>query len=363
MKKKITAILLTITLLAGCSPQAPVTPSAEPTPDIETIIRQSVDEAIREKAKEYEEEQKKKDQEIADLKKQVEELNAPPEALPESPKEDASAPPVSQPKPVPSQPEIPPHAEPPAQPTPEPVPPAEPTMARTTPLNEGTVFEGYAVKVTDWTTPAVISGGRDWPISTWYFFGPGETVLGSISSSALTAIIDRYHPAMNYDPEVDWSAWFADAFNEYRNLAAGGTQTEEWRESSAAEPPSDSTPSGGSFRLEDAEETIRLANLERESHGLESLPIDESLMELARVRAMELRGSYSHTRPDGTSVVDLRCGENGGRRSSAAEQVKSWMNSEGHRANILLERYHHIGAGCYQAENGNLYWILIFSLD
>lgn len=117
------------------------------------------------------------------------------------------------------------------------------------------------------------------------------------------------------------------------------------------------------FLLEEAEETIRLANLEREAHGLDPLPVDDDLMELAKIRAMEIREKYSHTRPDGTSVVDLRCGENCGQRSSASEQVSSWMNSEGHRTNILLDCYHHIGAGCYQAENGNLYWVMVFSLD
>ena len=86
-------------------------------------------------------------------------------------------------------------------------------------------------------------------------------------------------------------------------------------------------------------------------------------MELARVRAEEIREKYSHTRPDGTTVVDLRCGENCGQDASAAKQVAAWMDSEGHRTNILLDRYHHIGAACYQAENGNLYWVQVFSLD
>ena len=114
---------------------------------------------------------------------------------------------------------------------------------------------------------------------------------------------------------------------------------------------------------EEAEEAIRLANLERENRGLDPLPMDESLMELAEIRAEETRTLYSHIRPDGTNVGDYRCGENIGRKTSPAKQVESWMNSEGHRANILLDRYHHIGAACYQAENGNYYWVMVFSLD
>ena len=125
----------------------------------------------------------------------------------------------------------------------------------------------------------------------------------------------------------------------------------------------DSAPSGGYHRLEDALEVIRLTNEEREKNDLPALEVDEDLMELARIRAEETRELYSHTRPDGTTVVDLRCGENIGQRSSAEKQVIAWMNSDGHRTNILLDRYHHIGVGCYQAENGNLYWVQVFSLD
>ncbi len=114
---------------------------------------------------------------------------------------------------------------------------------------------------------------------------------------------------------------------------------------------------------EEAEEAIRLANQERENHGLDPLPVDDSLMDLAEIRAEEIREEYSHTRPDGTNVGAYRCGENIGRKTSASAQVNSWMNSEGHRTNILLDRYHHIGAACYQAENGNYYWVMVFSLD
>lgn len=114
---------------------------------------------------------------------------------------------------------------------------------------------------------------------------------------------------------------------------------------------------------EEAEEAIRLVNQERENHGLDPLPVDDSLMDLAEIRAEEIREEYSHTRLDGTNVGAYRCGENIGRKTSASAQVNSWMNSEGHRTNILLDRYHHIGAACYQAENGNYYWVMVFSLD
>lgn len=45
---------------------------------------------------------------------------------------------------------------------------------------------------------------------------------------------------------------------------------------------------------------IRLANREREGHGLDPLLIVDALIELAEIRAEEIRGLYSYTRPDGT---------------------------------------------------------------
>lgn len=273
MKKKTIAILVALMLLDGCSVQAPAPADAPPaeSQDLEAIIQQSVDEALREKMAEYEEEQQKKDQEIAELKKQLEELATPPEAPPE----ETPTSPVSQPEETPSQPETPSMGVPP-QPEPEPAP--SPSSA--------SFYDPYDLK-------------NMYPGFVW------ENISGEAEEETYTA---------------------------------------------------------GCLR-EEAEEAIRLANLERENRGLDPLPMDEDLMELAEIRAEETRTLYSHTRPDGTNVGAYRCGENIGRKYSAAEQVTSWMNSEGHRTNILLERYHHIGAACYQAENGNYYWVMVFSLD
>lgn len=234
--------------------------------------------------------------------------------------------------------------------------PAPSSQAATPSLNEGTVFEGYPVTVEDWTEPAAYAAGLDWPITTWYFFGEDDEILGSISGAAMLDITDRYYGSMEGSSSDDWSVWFAEAFNKYRG-------TGDYVPPERSPEDYEDRPNGGTYHLEDALEVILLTNEERESHGLEPLEMDEDLMELARVRAAEAREKYSHERPDGTHIVDLGYGENLGARSSAAEQVSSWMNSEGHRKNILWEKYHSMGAGCYEASNGNLYWIQVFSFS
>jgi uncharacterized protein YkwD len=88
------------------------------------------------------------------------------------------------------------------------------------------------------------------------------------------------------------------------------------------------------------------------------------------VRAEELIQSFSHTRPDGTSCftafdefgVDYRAaGENiAAGQKTPEDVVNSWMNSSGHRANILSENFTAIGVGVAEDVNGTLYWVQMF---
>lgn len=118
-------------------------------------------------------------------------------------------------------------------------------------------------------------------------------------------------------------------------------------------------------------QVIDLVNAERAKAGLSELKIDKNIVNAANVRAKEIKSSFSHTRPDGTSFstalketgVSYRgSGENIAWGQKSPEQVmESWMNSEGHRANILNTRYKNIGVGYYQDERGVQYWVQLFT--
>jgi len=107
-------------------------------------------------------------------------------------------------------------------------------------------------------------------------------------------------------------------------------------------------------RQEFADEIIRLVNIEREKAGLSPLTVNTVMMEAAAVRANELSQEPSHTRPDGrrfeTALTDAgysynRVGENLARGVFCPENtMERWMNSPGHRANIL-GNYTQIGVG------------------
>lgn len=120
-----------------------------------------------------------------------------------------------------------------------------------------------------------------------------------------------------------------------------------------------------------AAQLLRLVNEERAKAGLSALTMDTGLTAAGNVRAKEIVSSFSHTRPDGTSFstaireqgVSFRgAGENiAWGQKSPEEVMNAWMNSPGHRANILNERYTRFGGGHYQNAKGTSYWVQLFA--
>ena len=116
-------------------------------------------------------------------------------------------------------------------------------------------------------------------------------------------------------------------------------------------------------------EVLRLVNAERAKTGLAPLVMDDGAVKVAHLRAKEIVQSFSHTRPDGrscfTAANDLgvsyrAAGENIAYGYATPERVvNGWMNSEGHRKNILSASYTKIGIGCYES-SGVLYWSQFF---
>ena len=119
-----------------------------------------------------------------------------------------------------------------------------------------------------------------------------------------------------------------------------------------------------------AHQVVRLVNEERAKAGLPALAIDVNTEAAALVRAKEIKQSFSHTRPNGTQFatalkeqgVNYRgAGENiaWGQRTPEAV-MQAWMNSDGHRANILKPKFTKIGVGHYQDASGTNYWTQLF---
>ena len=126
---------------------------------------------------------------------------------------------------------------------------------------------------------------------------------------------------------------------------------------------------GSEFRTAYENEVISLVNSERAKVGLPALSVDSGAVDVAHIRAKEIVQSFSHTRPDGrtcfTAASDLgvsyrTAGENIAYGYATPQQVVSgWMNSEGHRKNILSSSFTKIGVGCHES-SGVLYWSQFF---
>lgn len=118
------------------------------------------------------------------------------------------------------------------------------------------------------------------------------------------------------------------------------------------------------------EQVVKLVNEERAKAGIAPLTIDRNLQAAADKRAKEIEVSFSHTRPDGSGfstamteqgVTFTSSGENIAWGQKTPEEVmKGWMNSAGHRANILNSKFTSIGVGNYQNGSGTNYWVQLF---
>lgn len=119
-------------------------------------------------------------------------------------------------------------------------------------------------------------------------------------------------------------------------------------------------------------EVIRLVNIEREKTGRPALTPNNELNRVARIKSEDfIKNNYfSHNSPTYGTPFDMirsfgisftAAAENiaSGQRS-AAEVMNTWMNSQGHRTNILNSTYNQIGVGVARDDNGNLFWTQMF---
>jgi len=121
-----------------------------------------------------------------------------------------------------------------------------------------------------------------------------------------------------------------------------------------------------------AAEVVALTNAERARAGLRPLAVDALLTNAAQAHSADMvaRAFYSHTSPDGSEPWHRAAAAGSTRRTigeniacgqrSAAEVVQGWMDSPGHRANILKPAFTHIGVGFAGGGSAGTYWTQLF---
>ena len=120
-----------------------------------------------------------------------------------------------------------------------------------------------------------------------------------------------------------------------------------------------------------ANQILSIVNKERAANGLPALTLDTQLCTAAQAKAedMKAKNYFSHTSPTYGSPFEMMkkfgisyraAGENIAKGQKTPQAVMSaWMNSDGHRKNILGKSYTQLGVG-YVYNNGSPYWVQLF---
>lgn len=119
-------------------------------------------------------------------------------------------------------------------------------------------------------------------------------------------------------------------------------------------------------------EVAKLVNEERAKNGLKPLELSSEISKVARIKSQDMadKNYFNHTSPTYGTPFDMMkkfgisysaAGENIAKGQTTAQSVmNSWMNSPGHRANILSANFGKIGVG-YVIKNGTTYWTQMFT--
>lgn len=121
----------------------------------------------------------------------------------------------------------------------------------------------------------------------------------------------------------------------------------------------------------DEKEVFDLINKQRTNNGLSALKIDTEVQNVARIKAKDMvdNNYFSHNSPTYGSPFDMlksfkvsykTAGENIAGNSSNSAAVTAWMNSSGHKANILNSAFNYTGIGVVKSSNYGKVYVQIF---
>ncbi len=229
---------------------------------------------------------------------------------------------------------------------------------------------GISVIVVDWTAESpedVISGvlANDAQGTTLQFcMDKGDGLRSFLTAAGLSSNTVTLPASFLVDEsgKVQGHMMGESSDNAFRQLLSGrvaGVEAEKTVTLSVA----------GENVYSEAFEILKLMNKQRAAQGLSALTMDKSLLDAAMLRAAECNVYYSHTRPNGEQCFSAFPSFGGmlaeniaiGYRS-AADVMDGWMNSPGHRANILTQEFESVGIGVFR-HDGVYSWVQLFSSE
>ncbi|HBF7898452.1 sporulation protein [Clostridioides difficile] len=166
----------------------------------------------------------------------------------------------------------------------------------------------------------------------------------------------------------------SDSIDKPDNNKPESNKPEDNNNSDSTNKPDDNNNSGSTSENFSAyqKEVVDLVNVERAKAGLNPLTLDSSISNVATKKSQDMidNNYFSHNSPTYGSPFDMlkkfgisykTAGENIAMgQKTPKEVVNAWMNSEGHRKNIMNPNFSKIGVGVAQKSGGSIYWTQIF---
>ncbi|HLO03930.1 MAG TPA: CAP domain-containing protein [Symbiobacteriaceae bacterium] len=179
------------------------------------------------------------------------------------------------------------------------------------------------------------------------------TLLGALTAVAAPASAATYAAPAGYTYQLtSYQTWYGTRYL-YRLVPV--TQTAPVNPTTTAPAPTPTTTTTASMTAEE-QQMLNLVNAERAKSGLAPLKADATLTKMARVKSQDMITNhyFAHQSPTYGSPFDMMktfgvtyrsAGENIAGNQSVTAAFQAWMNSSGHRANILGSQYNYTGIG------------------
>ncbi|MFI7463508.1 CAP domain-containing protein [Nonomuraea sp. NPDC049646] len=212
--------------------------------------------------------------------------------------------------------------------------------------------------------------------------GPDPVVKSGSTRSGSVALALPCAPGVYYAVATDHRGRGASSKAVRLTCAPAPTPTATPKPTPTATPTTTATPApkptatgpAGTVGTAEENEVLRLVNAERAKGGCQPLKHDAQLRAAAYGHSADMaaKGYFDHTSKDGRSFMDRirAAGFTGGTafaeniakgQATPASVMNSWMNSSGHRANIMNCRYTVIGVGAARNGQGPLHWTQDFA--
>lgn len=196
------------------------------------------------------------------------------------------------------------------------------------------------------------------------------------SKSANQAVVSVRHEKTIYNVTLKLnsvnSQWVITSVNKAKGAASNSSANNNGTVNSGSTTTGTTSSSTSSANVATAEKNaVELMNADRRANGLSDLKVSSAVTAAARSHAQDMvnRKFFSHSNPDGKTPSDRlkaagisysAVGENIAENTSVQAAETSFMNSSGHRANILNSNYTTVGIGVAYDSAGNVYVVQDF---